>query len=81
MRWADHGQRDVDTYSEVWNGEITLVRVLGIRIMNDEDVGQAALDVEMPVLIQGYFPSDRVTQRSTPDSVKDLSGHKLESRL
>jgi len=40
---------------------LALVRVLGIRFMNDEDVGQAALDIEMSVLIQGYPPRDRMT--------------------
>ena len=36
---------------EVWNGELKLVRVLAIRFMNDENIGQAALDVEIAVLI------------------------------
>ena len=49
--------------------------------MNYEDIGQAALDVEMAVLIQEHSPGDRMTHRSTPDTVKDLSGNKLESRL
>ena len=81
MRRADHCRRDIYTYNEVWSGGTTLVQVLGVRFMNDEDIGQTALDVEVAVLIQGYFPSNRMTHRSTSDAVKDLSGHKLESRL
>lgn len=49
--------------------------------MNDEDVGQGALDIEMAVLIQGYLPRNRMAHRSASDAVKDLSGNELASRL
>lgn len=60
---------------------VTLVRVLAIGFMSDEDVGQAALDVEMTSLMQGYLPRNRMTHRSTSYTVKDLPGHELASRL
>lgn len=49
--------------------------------MNDESIGQAALYVEMAVLVQGYPPRDGMTHRSTSDAVKDLLGQELASRL
>ena len=49
--------------------------------MDDEDVGQAALDVEVSILIQGYLPRNRMTHRSASHAVKDLPSHELESRL
>lgn len=62
-------------------GEITLVRILAVGFMNDKDVGQAALDVEMAVLVQGHPPCDRMAHRSTPDAVENLSSQDLASRL
>ena len=49
--------------------------------MNDEDIGQGALDIEMAVLIQRNPPRDRMMYRSTSNTVKDLSGYNLASRL
>jgi uncharacterized protein (DUF2235 family) len=50
------------TVTEIWirtrgggsgtGGEITLVRVLAIKFIDEEDVGQAALDIEMAGLIE-----------------------------
>lgn len=40
---------------------ITLVRVLAIGFIDDEDVGQAALDIEMAGLIERYPPCNRMT--------------------
>ena len=60
---------------------MTLVRVLAIGFINDEDVGQAALDIEMAGLIERYPPGNRVTHRSTSNPIKNLSGHELASRL
>ena len=60
---------------------MTLVRVLAIGFIDDQDVGQAALDIEMAGLIERYPPGNRMTHRSTSVPIKDLSGNELASRL
>lgn len=45
----------------IWNGrEITLVRILAIIFIDDEDIGQAALDIEMAILMERYPPRNRM---------------------